>query len=72
VVATLEHTTKHELPDDFVSWFRAAAIWTTGGGKRLVDRDEIAAPESQSRSAVREEIIAAQDARRLRWAGTAA
>lgn len=43
VVATLEHVTKHELPDEFVSLFRADAIWTTGGGRRLVGRDEISA-----------------------------
>lgn len=36
MVATLEHATKHELPDEFVSSFRADAIWTTGGAKRLV------------------------------------
>lgn len=43
VVATLEHATKHELPDEFVGLFRADAIWTTGGGKRLVGRDQISA-----------------------------
>jgi uncharacterized protein (TIGR02246 family) len=43
VVATLEHAQQHELPDEFVSLFRADAIWTTAGGKRLTGRDEISA-----------------------------
>jgi uncharacterized protein (TIGR02246 family) len=43
VVATLEHAQQHELPDEFVSLFRADAIWTTAHGKRLTGRDEIAA-----------------------------
>jgi uncharacterized protein (TIGR02246 family) len=41
VVATLEHAQQNELPDEFVSLFRHDAIWTTGGGKRLIGRDEI-------------------------------
>ena len=41
VVATLEHSQQHELPDEFVSLFREDAIWTTGGGKLLIGRDEI-------------------------------
>jgi uncharacterized protein (TIGR02246 family) len=43
VIATLEHSQQNELPDEFVSLFRADAIWTTGGGKRLIGRDEISA-----------------------------
>lgn len=42
VVATAEHATNNELPDEFLSLFRADAIWTTGGGKRLFGRDAIA------------------------------
>ncbi len=41
VVATAEHATNNELPDEFLSLFRADAIWTTGGGKRLFGRDAI-------------------------------
>ena len=43
VVSTVQHTTQHELVDDFLALFRPDAIWTTGGGKRLLGRDEIAA-----------------------------
>jgi uncharacterized protein (TIGR02246 family) len=43
VVATLEHAQQHELVDEFVNLFRADAIWTTGGGRRLFGRDQIAA-----------------------------
>jgi uncharacterized protein (TIGR02246 family) len=43
VIATLEHAQQNELPDEFVGLFRADAIWTTGGGRRLFGRDEIAA-----------------------------
>ena len=43
VVATLEHSQQNELPDEFVGLFRADAIWTTGGGRRLTGRDEISA-----------------------------
>lgn len=43
VVATVQHATQHELVDEFVDLFRADAIWTTGGGKRLFGRDEISA-----------------------------
>ena len=43
VVATLEHSQQHELPDEFVGLFRHDAIWTTGGGKLLIGRDEISA-----------------------------
>src|ERR1051325_6873373 len=42
VVATVEHSQNNELPDEFVGLFRADAIWTTGGGKRLFGRDAIA------------------------------
>ena len=41
VVATVEHSQNNELPDEFVGLFRADAIWTTGGGKRLFGRDAI-------------------------------
>lgn len=43
VVAVVEHSQNNELPDEFVSLFRADAIWTTGGGKRLFGRDAISA-----------------------------
>ncbi|SFP96124.1 conserved hypothetical protein [Amycolatopsis arida] len=43
VVATVEHAQANELVDEFVAQFRADAIWTTGHGKRLTGRDEIAA-----------------------------
>ncbi|MGH3244483.1 MAG: SgcJ/EcaC family oxidoreductase [Spirillospora sp.] len=41
VVATVEHAQNNELPDEFLALFRADAIWTTGGGKRLFGIDEI-------------------------------
>ena len=41
VVAAVEHARTNELPDEFVGLFRADAIWTTGGGKRLFGRDAI-------------------------------
>ncbi|GII57873.1 hypothetical protein Pth03_62620 [Planotetraspora thailandica] len=41
VIATLEHAQQNELPGEFVSLFRADAIWTTGHGRRLTGRDEI-------------------------------
>lgn len=43
LVATVEHAQNNELPEEFLALFRADAIWTTGGGKRLFGRDEIAA-----------------------------
>ena len=43
VVATVQHATQNEHVEEFVDLFRADAIWTTGGGKRLFGRDEIAA-----------------------------
>ena len=43
VVSVLEHAQQNELPDEFVGLFRQDAIWTTGGGKRLIGRDEISA-----------------------------
>lgn len=43
VIATVEHAQNNELPEEFLSVFRADAIWTTGGGKRLFGLDEIAA-----------------------------
>lgn len=41
VVATVEHAQNNELPEEFLRLFRADAIWTTGGGKRLYGLDEI-------------------------------
>ena len=43
VVARLQHAQQHELVEEFVALFRPDAIWTTGGGRRLVGRDAIAA-----------------------------
>jgi uncharacterized protein (TIGR02246 family) len=43
VVATVQHAQQNELVEEFVGLFRADAIWTTGGGKRLFGRDEISA-----------------------------
>jgi uncharacterized protein (TIGR02246 family) len=43
VVATIQHAQQNELVDEFVGLFRADAIWTTGGGKRLFGRAEIEA-----------------------------
>ena len=42
VVARIEHAQHNELVDEFVSLFRADAIWTTAHGKRLYGRDTIA------------------------------
>lgn len=41
LVATVEHAQNNELPDEFLQLFRADAIWTTGGGKRLFGLEEI-------------------------------
>ncbi|MER6401023.1 SgcJ/EcaC family oxidoreductase [Kitasatospora sp. NPDC001603] len=43
VVAALQYAQVNELVAEFVSLFREDAIWTTGHGKRLTGRDEIAA-----------------------------
>ncbi|WP_158896210.1 SgcJ/EcaC family oxidoreductase [Amycolatopsis anabasis] len=43
VVATIQHAQRNELVEEFVDLFRADAIWTTSGGKRLFGRDEISA-----------------------------
>jgi uncharacterized protein (TIGR02246 family) len=43
VVAAVEHSTRNELPEEFLRLFRADAIWTTGGGKRLFGLEEISA-----------------------------
>jgi uncharacterized protein (TIGR02246 family) len=43
VIAAVEHAQNNELSDDFLSLFRADAIWTTGGGKRLFGLDAISA-----------------------------
>ncbi|GAB2916135.1 SgcJ/EcaC family oxidoreductase [Streptomyces mayteni] len=43
LVAAVEHAQNNERPDDFLRLFRADAIWTTGGGKRLFGLDEISA-----------------------------
>ena len=42
VVATLEHAQQHELAEEFIGLFRADAIWTTAGERRLFGRDAIA------------------------------
>jgi uncharacterized protein (TIGR02246 family) len=43
VVAALEHSQRNELPEEFIGLIRHDAIWTTGHGRRLTGRDEIAA-----------------------------
>ncbi|WP_242888381.1 SgcJ/EcaC family oxidoreductase [Actinomadura litoris] len=43
VIATVEHAQNNELPEEFLKLFRADAIWTTGGGKRLFGIEEISA-----------------------------
>ncbi|MBB4744245.1 uncharacterized protein (TIGR02246 family) [Actinoplanes octamycinicus] len=43
VVAKVAHAQRHELVDEFVALFREDAVWTTGAGKLLIGRDEIAA-----------------------------
>ena len=43
VVTTVQHSTQNELVEEFLALFRPDAIWTTGGGRRLIGRDEIAA-----------------------------
>lgn len=42
VVAVLEHSQREELPEEFIGLFREDAIWTTGHGRRLFGREEIA------------------------------
>lgn len=42
VVAAVEHAQQNELTEEFLRLFREDAIWTTGGGKRLFGREEIA------------------------------
>jgi hypothetical protein len=49
VVATLEHAQQNEPPEEFVGLFRPDAIWTTGGGRRLFGRDDIAAVKVRQR-----------------------
>lgn len=43
VVTVVEDAQNNERPDEFLTLFRADAIWTTGGGKRLYGYEEIAA-----------------------------
>ncbi|MGX2998585.1 SgcJ/EcaC family oxidoreductase [Streptomyces sp. JNUCC 64] len=63
VIATLEHSQRNELPEEFVGLFRADAIWTTGHGKRLTGRDEISAfthqvlPGAMTDSTVTYEVV---------------
>ncbi|MFJ4877144.1 SgcJ/EcaC family oxidoreductase [Streptomyces sp. NPDC088745] len=63
VVATIEHSQVHELPDEFLSLFRSDAIWTTAHGKLLTGLDEIAAftrralPGSMANGSVRYELV---------------
>ncbi|MFD0276290.1 SgcJ/EcaC family oxidoreductase [Kitasatospora sp. NPDC127111] len=42
VVATVQHAQVNELTEEFIGLFREDAIWTTGHGKRLTGREEIA------------------------------
>jgi uncharacterized protein (TIGR02246 family) len=42
VVSDLERAQQTESVDDFVALFRVDATWVTGGGHRLIGRDEIA------------------------------
>ena len=49
VVARLQHAQQHELVEEFVALFRADAIWTTGGGRRLVGPD-VAAVHARQRT----------------------
>lgn len=42
LVATVEHSQRNELAEEFIDLFRPDAIWTTAHGKRLTGRDEIA------------------------------
>ncbi|AUY52395.1 SgcJ/EcaC family oxidoreductase [Streptomyces sp. CB01881] len=42
VVATVGHAQVNELTEQFIGLFREDAIWTTGHGKRLTGREEIA------------------------------
>ncbi len=63
VVATIEHSQVHELPDEFLRLFRSDAIWTTAHGKLLTGLDEIAAfthralPGSMANGSVRYELV---------------
>ncbi|GAA3487401.1 SgcJ/EcaC family oxidoreductase [Streptomyces cremeus] len=63
VVATIEHSQVHELPDEFLGLFRSDAIWTTAHGKLLTGLDEIAAftrralPGSMANGSVRYELV---------------
>jgi|GEM_PF-1718930 len=41
IIATVERSQNNESPEEFLRLFRADAIWTTGGGKRLYGLEEI-------------------------------
>ncbi len=43
VIASLEAAQQHEDVDGFVGLFHPDATWVTGGGRRLIGRDQIAA-----------------------------
>lgn len=43
VVSSVQHATQNELVEEFLALFRPDAIWTTGGGRRLLGLAEIAA-----------------------------
>ncbi|MET7424725.1 SgcJ/EcaC family oxidoreductase [Dactylosporangium sp. NPDC005555] len=43
VVGKVQDAQQREAVDEFVALFRHDAVWTTGHGKRLTGRDEIAA-----------------------------
>lgn len=63
VIATLQHAQQKELTEEFIALFRADAIWTTGHGKRLTGREEIAAftrqvlPGAMKESTARYEVV---------------
>ncbi|GGU93936.1 hypothetical protein GCM10010182_07220 [Actinomadura cremea] len=42
VAATIEHSQMNELAQEFIDLFRHDAVWTTAGGRNLLDRDAIA------------------------------
>ncbi|NGO78253.1 SgcJ/EcaC family oxidoreductase [Streptomyces sp. YC504] len=63
VIATIEHSQVNELPEEFLSLFRADAIWTTAHGKVLWGLDEIAEfthkalPGAMANGSVRYELV---------------
>ena len=63
VVATIQHTQRHELAEEFIALFIPDATWVTGGGRRLIGRHEIAEftrrvlPGSMSELSVTYEVV---------------